>query len=67
VRYNSQDRFVARQLDVHGKKWTFTGVFDGTLLWRRGAPIIKARALTSKGWVVGHSRDCCCCCTCVCW
>jgi hypothetical protein len=24
-----------RQLDVHGKKWTFTGVFDGTLLWRR--------------------------------
>jgi pyruvate dehydrogenase phosphatase len=35
MRYNSQDRFVVRQLDVHGKKWTFTGVFDGTLLWRR--------------------------------
>jgi len=35
TRYNSQDRFVVRQLDVHGKKWTFTGVFDGTLLWRR--------------------------------
>ncbi|KAF8471622.1 protein serine/threonine phosphatase 2C [Russula ochroleuca] len=31
VRYNSQDRFTVRQLDVHGKKWTFTGVFDGHL------------------------------------
>jgi pyruvate dehydrogenase phosphatase len=35
MRYNSQDRYVARQLDVHGRKWAFTGVFDGTLLWRR--------------------------------
>lgn len=35
TRYNSQDRFVVHQLDVHGKKWVFTGVFDGTLLWRR--------------------------------
>ncbi len=35
TRYDSQDRFTVRQLDVHGKKWTFTGVFDGTLLWRR--------------------------------
>ncbi|KAH9170805.1 protein serine/threonine phosphatase 2C [Lactarius sanguifluus] len=26
-----QDRFVVRQLDVHGQKWTFTGVFDGHL------------------------------------
>ncbi|KAI0291425.1 phosphatase 2C-like domain-containing protein [Russula brevipes] len=31
TRYNSQDRFVVRQIDVHGKKWTFTGVFDGHL------------------------------------
>ena len=30
MRYNSQDRYVVRQLDVHGRKWTFTGVFDGT-------------------------------------
>jgi pyruvate dehydrogenase phosphatase len=35
TRHNSQDRFVVRQLDVHGKNWIFTGVFDGTLLWRR--------------------------------
>jgi pyruvate dehydrogenase phosphatase len=34
LRYSSQDRFVAQQLDVHGQKWTFTGVFDGVLLWR---------------------------------
>ncbi|KAI9462526.1 protein serine/threonine phosphatase 2C [Russula earlei] len=31
TRYTSQDRFVVRQLDVHGMKWTFTGVFDGHL------------------------------------
>ncbi|KAF8496799.1 protein serine/threonine phosphatase 2C [Russula emetica] len=31
TRYNSQDRFAVQQLDVHGKKWTFTGVFDGHL------------------------------------
>ncbi|KAH9034047.1 protein serine/threonine phosphatase 2C [Lactarius deliciosus] len=31
LRYSSQDRFVVRQLDVHGQKWTFTGVFDGHL------------------------------------
>ncbi|KAI0255277.1 phosphatase 2C-like domain-containing protein [Lactifluus subvellereus] len=31
LRYNSQDCFVAQQLDVHGQKWTFTGVFDGHL------------------------------------
>jgi pyruvate dehydrogenase phosphatase len=35
ARYNSQDRFVVRQIEVHGKKWTFTGVFDGAFLWRR--------------------------------
>jgi hypothetical protein len=35
LRYKSQDRFVAQQLDIHGQKWTFTGVFDGVLLWRR--------------------------------
>ena len=33
LRYNSQDRFVVRQLDIHGQKWTFTGVFDGALRW----------------------------------
>jgi len=32
LHYNSQDRFVAKQLDVHGQKWTFTGVFDGAFL-----------------------------------
>lgn len=31
MHYSSQDRFVVQQLDVHGKKWTFTGVFDGHL------------------------------------
>jgi len=31
TRYKSQDRFVVRQIDVHGMKWTFTGVFDGHL------------------------------------
>ncbi|KAI0263731.1 phosphatase 2C-like domain-containing protein [Gloeopeniophorella convolvens] len=29
--YNSQDRLVVQQLDVHGQQWTFTGVFDGHL------------------------------------
>ncbi|TFY81596.1 hypothetical protein EWM64_g2413 [Hericium alpestre] len=29
--YHSQDRYVVRQLDVYGEKWTFTGVFDGHL------------------------------------
>ncbi|KAI0317398.1 protein serine/threonine phosphatase 2C [Amylostereum chailletii] len=29
--YKSQDRYVVKQLDVYGKKWTFTGVFDGHL------------------------------------
>jgi len=33
TRYNSQDRFVVRQLDVHGKNWIFMGIFDGMLLW----------------------------------
>lgn len=33
-RYNSQDRFVVRQIDVYGQRWTFTGVFDGAFLWR---------------------------------
>lgn len=34
--YKSQDRFVVRQIDVHGMKWTFTGVFDGTSLFACG-------------------------------
>lgn len=25
----TQDRYVVTQLDVHGRAWTFTGVFDG--------------------------------------
>ncbi|THH17995.1 hypothetical protein EW146_g2933 [Bondarzewia mesenterica] len=29
--YSSQDRYVVKELEVHGKKWTFTGVFDGHL------------------------------------
>ncbi|KAI0042841.1 protein serine/threonine phosphatase 2C [Auriscalpium vulgare] len=28
VGYHTQDRHVVQQLDVHGQKWTFTGVFD---------------------------------------
>ena len=32
TQYKSQDRFVVRQIDVHGAKWTFTGVFDGASL-----------------------------------
>jgi pyruvate dehydrogenase phosphatase len=32
TRYKSQDRFVVRQIDVHGTKWTFTAVFDGASL-----------------------------------
>ncbi|TFY56597.1 hypothetical protein EVG20_g8865 [Dentipellis fragilis] len=31
TQYSSQDRYVVQQLDVHGRKWTFTGVFDGHL------------------------------------
>lgn len=27
----TQDRYVVTQLDVHGRLWTFTGVFDGHL------------------------------------
>lgn len=27
--YSSQDRFVVKQLEVQGQRWTFTGVFDG--------------------------------------
>lgn len=34
LRYSSQDRFVVQQLEVHGQRWTFTGVFDGTFIWR---------------------------------
>lgn len=26
----TQDRYVVTQLEVHGRLWTFTGVFDGT-------------------------------------
>lgn len=29
----TQDRYVVTQLDVHGRKWTLTGVFDGELRW----------------------------------
>ena len=32
TRYKSQDRFVVRQIDVHGRKWSFTAVFDGAFL-----------------------------------
>jgi pyruvate dehydrogenase phosphatase len=31
LRYSSQDRFVVQQIEVHGQRWTFTGVFDGHL------------------------------------
>jgi len=34
TRYNSQDRYVVQQLDVHGLKWTFTSVLDGALPFR---------------------------------
>ncbi|KIY48191.1 protein serine/threonine phosphatase 2C [Fistulina hepatica ATCC 64428] len=27
----TQDRYVVKQIDVHGRSWTFTGVFDGHL------------------------------------
>jgi pyruvate dehydrogenase phosphatase len=27
----TQDRYVVTQLEVHGRLWTFTGVFDGEL------------------------------------
>lgn len=27
--YRTQDRYAVKELDVHGQKWTFTGVFDG--------------------------------------
>ncbi|KAL0947668.1 hypothetical protein HGRIS_013756 [Hohenbuehelia grisea] len=30
-RTRTQDRYVVRQLNVHGRTWTFTGVFDGHL------------------------------------
>jgi pyruvate dehydrogenase phosphatase len=25
----TQDRYVATQIDIRGRKWTLTGVFDG--------------------------------------
>ena len=28
----TQDRYVVTQLEVHGRLWAFTGVFDGTYL-----------------------------------
>jgi hypothetical protein len=28
-RTRTQDRYVVQQLDIHGKQWTLTGVFDG--------------------------------------
>lgn len=31
-RTRTQDRYVSRELDIHGKKWVFTGVFDGECL-----------------------------------
>ncbi|KAF8267583.1 phosphatase 2C-like domain-containing protein [Lactarius quietus] len=31
LHYSSQDRFVVQQVEVHGQRWTFTGVFDGHL------------------------------------
>jgi pyruvate dehydrogenase phosphatase len=33
LRYSSQDRFVVQQIEVHGQRWTFTGVFDGAFPW----------------------------------
>ncbi|KAJ8507038.1 hypothetical protein ONZ45_g10553 [Pleurotus djamor] len=30
-RTRTQDRYVAKELEIHGKKWAFTGVFDGHL------------------------------------
>lgn len=27
--YSTQDRYTVQQLNVHGRVWTFTGVFDG--------------------------------------
>jgi pyruvate dehydrogenase phosphatase len=31
----TQDRYVLRQLNVHGRLWTLTGVFDGECLCSR--------------------------------
>ncbi|KAF7294567.1 Mitochondrial type 2c protein [Mycena indigotica] len=28
---NTQDRYVLKQLNIHGRRWTLTGVFDGHL------------------------------------
>jgi pyruvate dehydrogenase phosphatase len=28
----TQDRYVVQQLDIHGRMWTLTGVFDGPCL-----------------------------------
>lgn len=30
--YSTQDRYTVQRLNVHGRVWTFTGVFDGTCL-----------------------------------
>lgn len=32
--YSTQDRYTVQQLNVHGRVWTFTGVFDGTCPFR---------------------------------
>ncbi|KAI0061999.1 protein serine/threonine phosphatase 2C [Artomyces pyxidatus] len=31
MHYSTQDRRVVQQLNIHGRMWTFTGVFDGHL------------------------------------
>ncbi|KAF4578384.1 hypothetical protein EYR36_000191 [Pleurotus pulmonarius] len=31
LRTRTQDRYVSKELDIHGRKWVFTGVFDGHL------------------------------------
>jgi len=50
----TQDRYVVKQLDIHGHMWTFTGVFDGHL----GDVTVEHVAHHLPIIVRGFLRDC---------
>ena len=52
LRYSSQDRFVMQQIEVHGQRWTFTGVFDGAFC----SFVTHARA-PIRALLAGHLGD----------
>ena len=51
--YSTQDRYTVKQLNVHGRVWTFTGVFDGTC----PLPPNRSAQLTPLSLLKGHLGD----------